>query len=148
MKESWPGAPSAKPWVFDADVPILGICYGMQVLAHQLGGKVQPGVRREYGHAVIHRDGGENPLMKGLDPDIQVWMSHGDRIEEMPPGFKSLAFSDNSPVAVMGNDAGLYGIQFHPEVTHTPQGQEIIRNFVIDICGCSGSWTAAGSFPS
>jgi GMP synthase (glutamine-hydrolysing) len=138
------GAPLAPAWVYDAGVPVLGICYGMQLLAQQLGGKVMPGQRREYGHAVIHRDGRDVALLEGLGNDVPVWMSHGDRIEEMPPGFRSMAFSDNSPVAVMGNDEQrMYGIQFHPEVVHTPQGADILRNFTYRICGVSGTWTPA-----
>jgi len=138
-----PGAPLVPGWVFDAGVPVLGICYGMQLLAHQLGGKVAPGLAREYGYAVIHKETEEDPLLAGLDEAIPVWMSHGDRIDALPPGFRSLAYTENSPIAVMGNDAGLYGIQFHPEVAHTPQGAEILANFVLRIAGCSGAWTPA-----
>lgn len=136
------GAPMAPAWVFDAGVPILGICYGMQLIAHQLGGKVESVTEREYGHAVIHKDGQGNVLFEGLDSEIPVWMSHGDRIEELPPGFRSLAYSENSPIAVMGNEEGTYfGIQFHPEVVHTPQGSEILRNFVFGVCHGAGDWT-------
>jgi len=138
-----PGAPLAPGWVFKAGVPVLGICYGMQLLTHQLGGKVAPGRAREYGYAVIHKEAEDDPLLAGLDEAIPVWMSHGDRIDALPPGFRSLAYSENSPIAVMGNDAGLYGIQFHPEVAHTPQGAEILANFVLRIAGCSGAWTPA-----
>lgn len=138
------GAPLAPAWVFDAGVPILGICYGMQLIAHQLGGKVEPGLHREYGHAVIHKDGQNIQLLEGLDGDVPVWMSHGDRIEELPQGFRSMAYSDNSPVAVMGSDEQrMFGIQFHPEVAHTPQGAEILRNFTHRICGAAGTWTPA-----
>ena len=136
------GAPMAPAWVFDAGGPILGICYGMQLIAHQLGGKVESVTEREYGHAVIHKDGQGNVLFEGLDSEIPVWMSHGDRIEELPPGFRSLAYSENSPIAVMGNEEGTYfGIQFHPEVVHTPQGSEILRNFVFGVCHGAGDWT-------
>ncbi len=136
------GAPMAPAWVFDAGVPIPGICYGMQLIAHQLGGKVESVTEREYGHAVIHKDGQGNVLFEGLDSEIPVWMSHGDRIEELPPGFRSLAYSENSPIAVMGNEEGTYfGIQFHPEVVHTPQGSEILRNFVFGVCHGAGDWT-------
>jgi GMP synthase (glutamine-hydrolysing) len=138
------GAPMAQAWVYDAGVPVLGICYGMQLMAHQLGGKVEAGTEHEYGHAVIHKDGQNNPLFEGLDNEIPVWMSHGDRIEELPPGFRSLAYSENSPIAVMGNEEGTYfGIQFHPEVAHTPQGSEILRNFVFGVCKGAGDWTPA-----
>ena len=137
-------APLAPSWVYESGAPVLGICYGMQLLAHQLGGRVHAGAAREYGHAVIHREGPEVALLDGLDSSISVWMSHGDRIEELPPGFTAMAFSDNSPVAVMGDDQRrMYGVQFHPEVVHTPQGSEILRNFVYRVCGASGAWTPA-----
>ena len=136
-----PGAPSIPPYVFEAERPVLGICYGMQALAHELGGKVAPGSTREYGHAVIHRADTQARILRDLPSHMPVWMSHGDRITELPPGFKALAFSENSPYAAMGNDAGLIGVQFHPEVVHTPQGTQILRNFLYDICGCTGNWT-------
>ena len=97
-------APLIPAWIFDAGVPILGICYGMQALAHQLGGSVIAGIEREYGHALLRLNGAAHELFKGLDTSVPVWMSHGDRISEMPPGFLSLAFSENSPCAVMGNE--------------------------------------------
>ena len=133
-------APQAPAWVFDAGVPVLGICYGMQLIAHQLGGAVAQSTEREYGFAVIHRND-QSVLFDGLEDEIPVWMSHGDRIDTLPPGFRSLAFSENSPIAAMGNDAGVYGIQFHPEVAHTPQGAQILRNFAYKVCGLNGSWT-------
>ncbi|MDA0596807.1 MAG: glutamine-hydrolyzing GMP synthase [Chloroflexi bacterium] len=137
-------APMAPTWVYDAGVPILGICYGMQLIAHQLGGTVARGTEREYGHAVLHKDGQDNILFDGLENEVPVWMSHGDKIEELPPGFKSMAYTENSPLAVMGNENGTYfGIQFHPEVAHTPQGSEILRNFVFGVCGAPGDWTPA-----
>ena len=136
------GAPMALAWVFDAGVPILGICYGMQLLAHQLGGRVAAGQAREFGHAVMHLNGTEHDLFADLDAELPVWMSHGDRIEALPPGFSALAYSENSPCAAMGNPVmRAYGIQFHPEVTHTPQGSQIIGNFIKGICGASGTWT-------
>ena len=138
------GAPMAPTWVYKAGVPVLGICYGMQLLAHQLGGKVARCTEREYGHAVVHKDGPDNVLFAGLDSEVPVWMSHGDRIEELPPGFRSMAYTENSPLAVMGNENGTYlGIQFHPEVAHTPQGSEILRNFVFGVCKAPGDWTPA-----
>ncbi len=140
-----PGAPAAPSYVFEAGVPVLGICYGMQLLAHQLGGRVAPSDRREFGHAVLHRAGEDGALFEGLPAALPVWMSHGDRIAELPPGFTALAHSENSPIAAMGNDAGMLGIQFHPEVVHTPQGKQILRNFLYGICKCSGDWTA-GNF--
>ncbi len=136
-----PNAPLAPAWVFDAGVPVLGICYGMQLIAHQLGGTVGPAREREYGSAVIHRDGDRSLLFDGLEDDLPVWMSHGDRIDVLPPGFRSLAYSDNSPISALANDADVLGIQFHPEVAHTPQGKEILRNFAMRVCGCTGSWT-------
>ena len=136
-----PGAPEAPAWVFDAGVPVLGICYGMQLIAHQLGGTVARGREREYGHAVIRQDGERSPLFAGLDDEVSVWMSHADRIDVLPPGFRALAASENSPIAAMGSDEGIYGIQFHPEVAHTPAGAEILRNFVYGVCGCHGDWT-------
>ncbi len=139
------GAPLAAAYVYETGLPVLGICYGMQVIAHQLGGKVAPGVKREYGLAILRQNSVDSPLFTGLPSEMPVWMSHGDRIEEMPPGFTSLAYTDNSPVAAMGNDQGIIGLQFHPEVAHTPQGKDILRNFLYGICGCSGTWTP-GSF--
>ena len=134
------GAPLAQPWIFDAGVPVLGICYGMQLVAHQLGGTVARAAQREYGFAVIHRND-PSVLFEGLDDESPVWMSHGDRIDALPPGFRAVAYSENSPIAAMANDAGVYGIQFHPEVAHTPQGARVLRNFVYRACGASGSWT-------
>jgi len=139
------GAPAAPAWVYESRVPVLGICYGMQLLAHQLGGRVVPGDKREYGLAVLHQSADGATLFDGLPPDIPVWMSHGDRIEELPPGFTSLAYTDNSPIAAMGNDSGILGILFHPEVVHTPQGKNVLKNFLYKVCGCSGTWTP-GSF--
>ena len=135
-----PGAPLAPAWVYDHNLPVLGICYGMQVLAYQLGGKVATAESREYGHAVLHQNAPDNPIFDELPPEIPVWMSHGDRIQELPPGFRSLAYTDNSPIAVMGGD-GVIGVQFHPEVVHTPQGREVLRNFLYKLCGCQGTWT-------
>ena len=134
------GAPLAPAWVFDSGVPVLGICYGMQLIAHQLGGRVAPASEREYGFAVIQRND-KSVLFDGLDDEIPVWMSHGDRIDRLPVGFRSVAYSENSPIAAASNDAGVYGIQFHPEVAHTPQGAEILRNFIYKVCGVSGAWT-------
>ena len=135
------GAPLAPTWVFEAAVPILGICYGMQVLAHQLGGRVVPGLKREYGHAVLHQNMAQSPIFACLPTSIPVWMSHGDQIEELPPGFKSLGYTDNSPVALMGNGDNILGLQFHPEVVHTVHGKTILENFLYRICDCKGTWT-------
>jgi len=139
------GAPQAPSYVFDMGLPVLGICYGMQLMAHQLGGKVAPGPAREYGHAVIHRSDQNEAsaaIFEGLPPSLPVWMSHGDRIDRLPAGFHSLAYSENSPVAVMGNDDGMVGLQFHPEVVHTPHGKQLLENFLSRICGCRGDWDA------
>ena len=134
-------APLAPQWVFDSGKPILGICYGMQLLAHQLGGVVGPGSEREFGPATISRSVA-TPLLEGLPDSLEVWMSHGDRLEALPPGFVSIAHSANSPYAVMADPGrGYYGLQFHPEVVHTPRGKDILKNFVRDICGSEGSWT-------
>ena len=136
-----PGAPLAPAYVYESHLPVLGICYGMQVLAKQLGGQVTRGIKREYGHALLQLGDADSPLFAGLDKPAAVWMSHGDRIEELPPGFGSLAYTENSPIAVMGNGEGIYGLQFHPEVAHTPQGKTLLRNFAYQICGCQGNWT-------
>jgi len=136
-------APLAPAHIFESGLPVLGICYGMQALAHQLGGRVAPGDRQEYGHTIIYQGVRDEPIFEGLPPSMAVWMSHTDRVVELPPGFRSLAYSDNSPVAVMGNDRGVIGLQFHPEVVHTPHGKAILRNFLYNICGCHGDWTAA-----
>lgn len=136
------GAPLAPAWVFSKNIPVLGICYGMQLIAYQMGGKVMQGTEREYGHAVLHCNTGTSPLFVGLDSNLDVWMSHGDRIIAVPDGFSEMASTENSPIAVMGNDTGMLGIQFHPEVAHTPSGKAIISNFLFEICKCSGNWTS------
>jgi GMP synthase (glutamine-hydrolysing) len=136
-----PDAPTIPSYVFEAERPVLGICYGMQALAHELGGRVAPSEAREYGHAVIHRSDPDARIFDGLPMHLPVWMSHGDTITELPPGFHALASSENSPYAAMGNAAGLIGIQFHPEVIHTPQGKQILENFLVKVCGCTGNWT-------
>ncbi len=137
-----PGAPLASAYLYESHLPILGICYGMQVLTHQLGGRVAPGTRHEYGYATLHQSDVESPIFAGLPQSTPVWMSHGDQIVEMPPGFTSLGYTENSPIAIMGNEHGIIGLQFHPEVIHTPQGKEILKNFLYHICGCSGNWTS------
>ncbi len=134
-------APTAPEWVWSSGVPVLGICYGMQLMAQELGGSVEPGTSKEFGPARIDRSTGA-PLFAGLPPELDVWMSHGDRVAALPPGFSAIATSANSPVAVMADvERGYYGLQFHPEVVHTPRGLDIIRNFVHDISGCPGTWT-------
>jgi GMP synthase (glutamine-hydrolysing) len=136
-----PDAPLAPAYIYEKNLPILGICYGMQVITHQLGGKVTPAAKREYGHAMLHISDIDSPLLADLDTLSPVWMSHGDQIEEMPPGFSALAYTETSPFAVMGNDKRVFGLQFHPEVVHTPQGKTILKNFAYRICGCQGKWT-------
>jgi GMP synthase (glutamine-hydrolysing) len=136
-----PDAPLTPAWVIEKNIPVLGICYGMQALAHQLGGKVAPAERREYGHAIVHQGDVESPIFEGVPASIPVWMSHGDRIITMPPGFQSIAYSDNSPLAAMSNGANVVALQFHPEVVHTPHGKQILENFLYRICGCRGDWT-------
>ncbi|TAK14660.1 MAG: glutamine-hydrolyzing GMP synthase [Anaerolineae bacterium] len=134
-----PGAPQAPAYVIESGLPVLGICYGMQALTHALGGVVAPHNRREFGSAEIHTTT-DNPLLPpGRQP---VWMSHGDRIETPPPGFVPLAASGNSPIAAMGDVPNKrYGVQFHPEVRHTPGGLNILRRFAVDICGVTADWT-------
>ncbi len=134
-------APLAPAYVYESGLPVLGICYGMQAITHQLGGKVVSHPKREYGYAVMHLSDLNSPLFKNLPDSTPVWMSHGDRIEEMPTNFESLATTENSPYAVIGNGKNLFGLQFHPEVAHTPEGKTIIRNFVYNVCGCTGNWT-------
>ena len=138
-----PSAPMTPAYIYESGVPILGICYGMQALTHQLGGKVSSGLKREYGHAVLRQNVVDHPIFKGLPLEMPVWMSHGDEISEAPPGFSSLAYTDNAPVAVLGNDQGIIGLQFHPEVSHTPNGADILKNFLYEVCGCKGTWTPA-----
>ena len=134
-------APLAPAYVYENHLPVMGICYGMQLLTKQLGGIVEPVAEREYGHAILQLSDPDSPLFNELPVSSPVWMSHGDRIEEMPPGFRALAYTENSPVAVMGNDSGIFGLQFHPEVVHTPYGTTILKNFAYKICGCQGNWT-------
>jgi GMP synthase (glutamine-hydrolysing) len=134
-------APLAPIEIYDTHLPILGICYGMQVIVHQLGGKVTPGTKREYGHAVLHESAEDSQLFAELSPSTTVWMSHGDQITQLPPDFKPLAYTENSPTAVISDGKNIFGLQFHPEVVHTPQGKTIIQNFLYKICGCHGNWT-------
>ncbi len=140
-------APLAPSYVYEKGLPVLGICYGMQVITKQLGGQVTPGTRREYGHAILHLNQQDLPLFANLPPSTPVWMSHGDKIEQMPPGFSALAYTENSPNAVIGNGKNIYGLQFHPEVVHTQEGKTILQNFVYKVCGCKGNWTM-GNFIS
>ncbi len=136
--------------VFELGVPVLGICYGMQSMAVALGGTVETGHEREFGYAQV-RARGHSRLLRDIEDHtgpsgeglLDVWMSHGDRVSELPPGFKAIASTDNAPLAGMADDErGLYGLQFHPEVTHTRQGGRMLERFVREICGCEGLWTA------
>ena len=137
------GSPLCDPALYDLGVPVLGICYGQQMTAKLLNGAVKPGKAREYGSARISvLDHGD--LFRGLPDELDVWMSHGDQVEAMPAGFKALAQTRTCPVAAMGNAARrIYGLQFHPEVVHTPQGVEILKRFLFDICKCRPDWEMA-----
>jgi len=130
--------------VLESGRPVLGICYGMQLLAQELGGEVAPSPEREYGPATVEIDAPRISLFRDQPPSLRAWMSHGDRITRPPPAFSILAHSENSPVAAMANpDRRIYGLQFHPEVSHTPRGKEILCNFLRHDCGCQGQWTPA-----
>ncbi|MBI5395044.1 MAG: glutamine-hydrolyzing GMP synthase, partial [Verrucomicrobia bacterium] len=136
------GAPKPDPAIFSLDIPVLGICYGMQIMGHLLGGKVATGQKREYGRAELDLTVPSCPLFANLDPKQIVWMSHGDKLTELPRGFEAVARSGNSPFAAMEHrEHSLYGLQFHPEVVHTPHGREILKNFMFRVCGCQGLWT-------
>jgi len=136
-----PDAPHCDPAVYDLGVPVLGICYGMQLTAQTLGGQVERAVEREYGRVTV-RMKEQAGLLKGLSPGSACWMSHTWQVSACPPGFHIIADTDNCPIAAMANDAKrIYGVQFHPEVTHTDEGKRIIENFVRVICGCKGDWT-------
>ncbi|MEN8802665.1 MAG: glutamine-hydrolyzing GMP synthase [Thiogranum sp.] len=143
-------APCAPQLVFELGVPVLGICYGMQTMAAQLGGKVENADHHEYGYAQV-RARGHSRLLKDIEDHtseegyglLDVWMSHGDRVVELPPAFKLMASTDAAPIAAMADDQrAYYGVQFHPEVTHTHQGERILQRFIIDICRCEALWTA------
>ena len=143
-------APFANPVVFELGVPVLGICYGMQTMAAQLGGQVESSDQHEYGYAQV-RARGHTQLLKDIEDHssaegyglLDVWMSHGDRVVALPPGFKLMASTESAPIAGMANeDKHFYGLQFHPEVTHTRQGQRIYERFVHEICGCGKLWNA------
>ena len=140
-----PDAPDCDPAIFGLGVPVLGICYGLQLLVARLGGEVAGGPGREYGSARLTWADG-SPLNTGLPADMDVWMSHGDAARELPAGFEVLATTDSCPAAAVGDTRRrLYGVQFHPEVTHTPQGSQLLANFVHAICGCGRDWDL-GSF--
>lgn len=142
-------APRAPEMLFNLDCPILGICYGMQTMAAQLGGQVASSTKREFGYAQV-RTRHQSPLLRAIEdhtsPEgdglLDVWMSHGDRVDQLPPGFQSICATDHAPLAGMADEQRrFYGLQFHPEVTHTRQGQRIIERFLFEICGCQALWT-------
>ena len=136
-----PDAPRCDPAIYEMGVPVLGICYGMQLTAALLGGAVERAAEREYGRVTV-RMKEQVGLLSGLSPASGCWMSHTWQVSQCPPGFRVIAETDNCPVAAMANEERrVYGVQFHPEVTHTDEGRKIIRNFLTDICGCAGDWT-------
>lgn len=135
-------APHCDAGVFELGIPVLGICYGMQLMAFLLGGEVTPAERREFGRAELHVLNDNDPLFAGLPRDLVGWMSHGDHVLTPPDGFRTTAATQTTPVAAMANhDRCLFGVQFHPEVVHTPWGMDVLRNFLLNIAGCSGDWT-------
>ena len=141
-------SPRAPQAVFDLGVPILGICYGMQTMAAQLGGQVVPGDEREFGYAAVLQTAAcslpDELTVDNEQPALDVWMSHGDRVSALPPGFTAVAATQNVPIVAMADsERRYYGLQFHPEVTHTQHGETILRRFVVDECGCATLWTAA-----
>ncbi len=138
-------APHSDPALFDLGLPVLGICYGVQLMAYQLGGKVEKSERREYGAGELHTDP-ESALFRGLPGMLDVWNSHADKITKLPRGFRSSGRTANSDFsAIEQRKKRLYGLQFHPEVAHTPRGKDILQNFLYEICGCKMDWTM-GSF--
>lgn len=132
-----PGIPS---WAMECEVPVLGICYGMQAMIQELGGKVQKSTKREYGTAKISLKK-DHPIFKGIDREAEVWMSHSDKVETLSKGFESLAQSENTSNAVVAKGNDFIGMQFHPEVTHTKEGSKFLENFIVEICQCSRNWT-------
>ena len=138
-------APLCDPGVVDAGVPVLGICYGMQLLTSMLGGTVRRSGHREFGHAQVQVEAHSAPrLFDGLPSEFRVWASHGDDVAAVPPGFRTSATSNSAPIVAMeAADRGVYGLLFHPEVVHTEHGAEILRRFAFEVCGCTGDWTIA-----
>ena len=138
------GAPDVDPRLFELGLPVLGICYGLQLLVARLGGRVEKADESEYGRAYLRLEKTGDRLFEGLSPQANhvVWMSHGDRVLELPPGYEILATSDNSPFAAIRHcQRPIWGLQFHPEVVHTEGGRQLLANFVHEICGCRGDWT-------
>jgi GMP synthase (glutamine-hydrolysing) len=136
-----PDAPPVDDRVLKMGQPLLGICYGLQLITHKLGGKVRPASRREYGHAEVAIAEPENQLFKSLPPTLHVWMSHGDEAIDLPKGFREVARTSNALAAIANESEKIWAVQFHPEVHHTPLGKELLRNFVFDICGAEPNWT-------
>jgi GMP synthase (glutamine-hydrolysing) len=138
------GAPRISADFYDKiKVPILGICYGMQLIARDLGGASEPAARHEYGRAQVKVLSGQTGLFDELPFELDVWMSHGDHVTRLPDGFRNTASTGDVVTAIENAERGIYGVQFHPEVSHTPQGKEILRNFLFKVCGCRGDWTPA-----
>ncbi len=136
-----PGAPKMDKAVFQAGVPVLGICYGMQLMCSELGGRVARPDKHEYGHTVFYRDG-SSPLFEGVSEKSAVWMSHGDSVADMPAGFGLIGHTDLTPTAAVADEARrLYGVQFHPEVVHTEEGTQMLKQFLFAICRCEGGWS-------
>ncbi len=136
-----PDAPTLPPIVLESGKPVLGICYGMQALAHALGGHVAPATAREFGHTIVELTG-DAPLLSGLPPKLDVWMSHSDHVDQLPPGWTALGASHNDNMAIIGDiPRKRYAVQFHPEVQHTRQGMDILRNFLFDVAGLEADWT-------
>ena len=136
-------APAADPRFLELGVPVLGICYGLHYIIHHLGGKVRPAPKREYGHAVVTLEDSGTPLFAGLPPTLQVWMSHGDEALELPAGFRRTAVTSNALAGIANEQRGIWAVQFHPEVHHTPLGPRLLKNFAFEICGARGDWTPA-----
>jgi GMP synthase (glutamine-hydrolysing) len=134
-------APLADKKVFELGVPVLGICYGLQFMVYALGGKVSPAAKREYGHAKVDIQHSDSQLFRGLPPQLSVWMSHGDKAEELPAGFRLTAKTANAVAAIENAEKKMWAVQFHPEVHHTPLGTDILRNFAVNICGAQPTWT-------
>ena len=137
------GAPQIDPAIFEQGIPILGLCYGMQIMAHTLGGKVEAAEKREFGKTVTHFDH-TAPVFKQLPEESVTWMSHVDYVAQMPEGFIKIAHTDDCPIAAMMNtEKNLYAMQYHPEVNHSEKGVDMLKNFLTEVCGCSESWTMA-----
>jgi len=143
-----PGAPKPDPKLFDLPIPAFGICYGMQLMGQMLGGEVSKAAHREFGKAELKVDDPDS-LFAGAPKSFVSWMSHGDYVTQLPPGFERIAHTDNTPIAAMANRSSRkMGVQFHPEVVHTTHGTEVLKNFLLKVCGCSGDWSPASVIDS